>query len=66
VPDVDNWCARVVERYGILVAPGNACFGVPGRVRINLGVEPEVRTAAFPLLALALAESPELVGGSAC
>ncbi|MCW2952183.1 MAG: aminotransferase class V-fold PLP-dependent enzyme [Conexibacter sp.] len=66
VPDVDNWCARVVERYGILVAPGNACFGVPGRVRINLGLEPEVRTAAFPLLALALAESPELVGGSAC
>jgi aspartate/methionine/tyrosine aminotransferase len=65
VPDVDNWCARVVERYGILIAPGNACFGVPGRVRLNLGLDPAERAEAFPLLARALQESPELVGGRA-
>lgn len=58
VPDVDVWCAHLVERYGVLVAPGQACFGIAGRIRINLGVAPAVREAAFPLLARALAESP--------
>lgn len=65
VPDVDRWCARIVEDYGILVAPGQACFGIPGRIRINLALEPQVRAAAFPLLARALAESPEILKRSA-
>jgi aspartate/methionine/tyrosine aminotransferase len=65
VEDVDRWCAEVVERHGLLLAPGNACFGIPGRVRINLALEPEVRSAAFPVLARALAETPRRLKGSA-
>lgn len=54
VPDVDAWCGSLAEEFGLLVAPGNACFGVPGRVRINLGLRPQTRVQAFPLLAQAL------------
>ncbi|MET4620672.1 aspartate/methionine/tyrosine aminotransferase [Arthrobacter sp. 2762] len=55
-PDVDAWCGSIAEEFGLLVAPGNACFGVPGRVRINLGLRPETRAQAFPLLAQALSK----------
>lgn len=60
VADVDAWCGRVAEQYGVLVAPGNSCFGIPGRIRINLGLRPEVRAKAFPLLAQALIATPKL------
>jgi aspartate/methionine/tyrosine aminotransferase len=60
VADVNAWCGRVAEQYGVLVAPGTACFGVPGRIRINLGLRPEVRAKAFPLLAQALMATPKL------
>lgn len=58
VADVDAWCAQVAEQYGVLIAPGNACFGIPGRIRINLGLRPEVRAKAFPILAQALSATP--------
>lgn len=60
VPDVDRWCARVAEDRGLLLAPGGACFGLPGRVRINLALAPRVRSEAFPLLAHALADALKL------
>ena len=58
VADVDEWCGRVAEQYGVLIAPGNACFGVPGRIRISLGLRPEARAKAFPVLAQALKGTP--------
>lgn len=48
VPDVDAWCGSIAEEFGLLVAPGNACFGVPGRVRINLGLRPKQGHRRFP------------------
>ncbi|WP_087873885.1 aminotransferase class I/II-fold pyridoxal phosphate-dependent enzyme, partial [Arthrobacter globiformis] len=61
VADVDTWCGRVAEQYGILVAPGNACFGIPGRISISLGLRPEARAKAFPLLAQAFIGTRNLV-----
>ncbi len=60
VADVDVWCGRVADQYGVLVAPGNACFGIPGRIRVSLGLRPEARAKAFPLLAQALIGTPKL------
>ena len=41
--------------YGLLVAPGPACFGIPGRVRLNLAAERGYWRAALPLLDAELA-----------
>ncbi|MGP4056428.1 aminotransferase class I/II-fold pyridoxal phosphate-dependent enzyme [Mycobacterium sp. 4D054] len=60
VPNADAWCNSVAEEYGLLLAPGGICFGMPGRFRINLGLRPEVRSAAFPILARALAHARQL------
>ena len=50
VDDVDAWCTRLALEYGLLVAPGPACFGIPGRVRLNLAAERGYWRAALPLL----------------
>lgn len=50
VEDVDAWCTRLALEYGLLVAPGPACFGIPGRVRLNLAAERSYWRGALPLL----------------
>jgi hypothetical protein len=40
----------MVEQHGLVAAPGGTCFGLPGRVRINLGAPPRVWADAVPLL----------------
>jgi hypothetical protein len=60
VPDVDAWCNGVAEDFGLLVAPGGVCFGIQGRFRVNLGLQPELRSKAFPVLAKALSRAGQL------
>jgi aspartate/methionine/tyrosine aminotransferase len=60
VDDADAWCTRLALDHGLLVAPGPACFGIPGRVRLNLAAERSYWRAALPLLDAELAEA---VGG---
>ena len=55
VDDVDAWCTRLALEHGLLVAPGPACFGIPGRVRLNLAAERSYWRAALPLLDAELA-----------
>ena len=55
VDDVDAWCTRIALEHGLLVAPGPACFGVPGRVRCNLAAQRSDWRAALPLLDAELA-----------
>ncbi len=55
VDDVDAWCTRLALEHGLLVAPGPACFGIPGRVRLNLAAERGYWRAALPLLDAELA-----------
>jgi len=55
VDDVDAWCTRLALEHGLLVAPGPACFGIPGRVRLNLAAERGYWRAALPLLDVELA-----------
>ncbi len=50
VEDVDAWCTRLALEHGLLIAPGPACFGIPGRVRLNLAAERGYWRAALPLL----------------
>jgi aspartate/methionine/tyrosine aminotransferase len=44
------WCGQLVESTGLLVAPGGACFGLPGHIRVNLAATPQTWQAALPLL----------------
>ena len=50
VDDVDAWCTRLALEHGLLVAPGPACFGIAGRVRLNLAAQRCDWRAALPLL----------------
>lgn len=55
VDDIDAWCTRLALEHGLLAAPGAACFGIPGRVRLNLAAERSYWRAAVPLLDAELA-----------
>lgn len=56
---VDAWCEQLVADFGLLLAPGNACFGIEGHVRINLAVQRGVWDEAIPVLDDALSRLPE-------
>lgn len=58
--DETQWCIDMVERHGLVVAPGGACFGLPGHIRINLGASPEVWADAVPLLFDSFASASQL------
>jgi len=57
VADVDLWCEQLAEDHGLLLAPGHACFGIPGHVRIGLGLRADARLAGYLLLDKALSQS---------
>jgi aspartate/methionine/tyrosine aminotransferase len=61
--DETQWCIDMVERRGLVVAPGGVCFGLPGHVRINLGASPKVWSDAVPLLYDSFASTSQLFTG---
>jgi aspartate/methionine/tyrosine aminotransferase len=57
--DVDAWCEELVANQGLLLAPGGACFGLPGRVRINLGAARSTWEEGLPVLDHAFEQTSE-------
>lgn len=55
LPDVDSFCARLMEKYETSVVPGRF-FGMPAHVRIGIGADPGTVAGGLERLADALDE----------
>lgn len=58
--DVEEWCRKLALEAGILLAPGGACFGLPGTVSMNLALQSAVWEEAVPILDRALEALPSV------
>jgi aspartate/methionine/tyrosine aminotransferase len=56
--DVEGWCRRLAEQHGVLLAPGGACFGLPGTFSLNLALQSSAWEEAIPILDDALVALP--------
>jgi aspartate/methionine/tyrosine aminotransferase len=48
--DVERFCRDLALEHGLLVAPGDACFGLPGCFSVNLALQSSVWEQALPIL----------------